>query len=93
MLKHYEPQFLAHYRKLMSSKLGLEEYQAEDEELINHLLALMEKNGVDYSLFFRKLSDFSVSNASVRDYFFDREKFDVLGQNPCKPASRTINFG
>ena len=76
-LKHYEPQFLARYRELMASKLGLEEYQAQDEELINNLLALMEKNGVDYSLFFRKLSDFSVSNVSVRDYFFDREKFDV----------------
>ena len=80
-LKQYESQFLGHYRALMASKLGLEEYQTQDEELINNLLALMEKNGVDYSLFFRKLSDFSASNYSVRDYFFDREKFDLWAQS------------
>ena len=53
-LKQYEPLFLGHFRELMASKLGLENFQPQDEELINDLLALMEKNAVDYSLFFSK---------------------------------------
>jgi len=76
-LKQYEPLFIGHFRELMASKLGLEDFQIKDEELINDLLALMEKNSVDYSLFFRKLCEFSASNTTIRDYFFDREKFDL----------------
>ena len=76
-LKQYEPEFLGHYRQIMANKIGLEAYQAQDESLINDLLALMEQDRVDYSLLFRKLCDFSPSNESIRDYFIDRDKFDL----------------
>ena len=36
----------------------------------------MAKDKVDYTLFFRKLCDFSASNQTIRDYFIDRDQFD-----------------
>lgn len=76
-LKHYEPTFLQHYRDLMAAKLGLLHYADNDETLINSLLALMEENQVDYTLFFRQLCYFSEPRQAVRDLFVDREAFDA----------------
>ena len=76
ILKTYEPIFLSHYRSLMSAKLGLQKYEDSDEELINRLLALMNENSVDYSLFFRKLCSFSEDREGVRNMFIDRFVFD-----------------
>jgi len=75
-LKNYEPTFLQHYRDLMAAKLGLLHYADNDESLINDLLTLMEKNKVDYTLFFRQLCYFSEPQQALRDLFVDREAFD-----------------
>ena len=56
-LKQYEPEFLNQFRNIMASKIGLEEYQPEDEQLINQLLEIMQTNNVDYTIFFRQLAD------------------------------------
>ena len=75
-LKQYEPEFLNQFRHIMAEKIGLEEYQPEDESLINQLLELMQTNNVDYTIFFRSLCEFSNNNPTVRDQFLDREGFD-----------------
>ena len=75
-LKQYEQEYLSHYRTIMAKKIGLLGYQPEDEQLINQLLIMMAKDQVDYTLFFRKLCDFSITNQTVRDYFIDRDQFD-----------------
>jgi uncharacterized protein YdiU (UPF0061 family) len=75
-LKQYEPEFLNQFRNIMASKIGLEEYQLEDEQLINQLLELLQTNNVDYTIFFRALSAFSDDNQSIRDQFVDRKGFD-----------------
>ncbi len=75
-LKQYEPEFLNQFRHIMASKIGLEEYQHDDEQLINQLLELLQINNVDYTIFFRALSAFSDNNQSIRDQFVDREGFD-----------------
>jgi uncharacterized protein YdiU (UPF0061 family) len=75
-LKQYEPEYLNQYRAIMASKIGLEEYQSDDENLINQLLELLQINKVDYSIFFRSLADFSTNNIDIRDQFIDREGFD-----------------
>ena len=75
-LKQYENEYLSQYRTIMAKKIGLLEYQPEDEQLINQLLIMMAKDQVDYTLMFRKLCDFSAANQSVRDYFIDRDQFD-----------------
>ena len=60
----------------MASKIGLEQYQSDDENLINQLLELLQINKVDYTIFFRSLADFSTNNIDIRDQFIDREGFD-----------------
>jgi len=80
VLKTYEPHYLAHYRALMAAKLGLLEYRDDDEQLLNSLLELLQKNAVDYSLFFRQLCTFSATDQSVRDHFIDRIAFDLWAE-------------
>ena len=76
VLKTYEPTFLSHYRALMAAKIGLESVAEGDEQLINQLLELMQRNSVDYTLFFRSLCNFNDADQSVRDHFIDRDGFD-----------------
>ena len=64
----------------MAEKLGLEEYQPDDEILINSLMELLHSNNVDYTIFFRSLSQYSDANQSVRDQFVDRDGFDQWAQ-------------
>ena len=80
VLKTYEPHYLTHYRALMAAKLGLLEYRDDDEQLLNSLLELLQKNAVDYSLFFRQLCTFSAADQSVRDHFIDRDAFDLWAE-------------
>jgi uncharacterized protein YdiU (UPF0061 family) len=80
-LQQYENEYLSHYRQIMAKKLGLLEYKPSDESLINQLLVMMANDRVDYTLFFRKLCDFSEQNQSLRDYFIDRDKFDFWSRS------------
>jgi uncharacterized protein YdiU (UPF0061 family) len=80
-LKQYENEYLSHYRQIMAKKLGLLEYTKSDEQLINQLLVMMANDRVDYTLFFRKLCEFSEQNQSLRDYFIDRDKFDLWSKS------------
>jgi uncharacterized protein YdiU (UPF0061 family) len=80
-LQQYENEYLSHYRQIMAKKLGLLEYKQSDEALINQLLVMMANDRVDYTLFFRKLCDFSELNQSLRDYFIDRDKFDLWSKS------------
>ena len=80
-LQQYENEYLSHYRQIMAKKLGLLEYKQSDEALINQLLVMMANDRVDYTLFFRKLCDFSEQNQSLRDYFIDRDKFDLWSKS------------
>jgi uncharacterized protein YdiU (UPF0061 family) len=103
-LQQYENEYLSHYRQIMAKKLGLLEYTQSDESLINQLLVMMANDRVDYTLFFRKLCDFSEQNQSIRDYFIDRDKFDLwsmdyllrvkaqdLGDEQRKQAMQQVN--
>ncbi|MCU7800736.1 MAG: YdiU family protein [gamma proteobacterium symbiont of Lucinoma myriamae] len=79
-LSGYELIYTQHYMTLMRSKLGFfyphsdENILKEHETLILSLLTIMEKNKVDYTLFFRQISN---KINSVRDLFLDREAFDL----------------
>ncbi len=53
ILASYEPTLMQTYWQLMSKKLGFIIQREEDKSLIGDLLKLMEKNNVDYSIFFR----------------------------------------
>ncbi|MEE2986755.1 MAG: YdiU family protein [Nitrospinota bacterium] len=57
-LEHYREQFNRFYREEMSQKLGLQIQDSEFSQLVEHLFKLLLKNPVDYTLFFRSLSEF-----------------------------------
>ena len=78
ILSSYQPTIEQHYLQLMRIKLGLQTAQEADSMLLGQLLTLMQQAQVDYTIFFRRLCNFSISgdNSAVRDLFIDREAFD-----------------
>jgi len=80
-LQTYDDIFLAKLRDLMRGKLGLQQVHDTDGELIKNLLEILAGSAVDYTYFFRLLSDFNstegADNSSIRDQFIDREAFDA----------------
>ena len=56
-LTNYQPTYNYYYRNLMGQKLGLEILDSEFKELVNKLFQLLYNNSIDYSIFFRHLSD------------------------------------
>jgi serine/tyrosine/threonine adenylyltransferase len=83
-LHTYESALNAHYTELMCRKLGLQESADEDSGLVTDVLALLQSNRVDYTIFFRALSGFQTEpgaeNHALRDYFLDRVAFDTWAQ-------------
>lgn len=80
LLGTYIPIFRAKYDELMHFKLGLETKYPEDQKLVDGLLSIMQQSQVDFTLFFRNLSNLKIddfeSNQSIRDLFIDRLAFD-----------------
>lgn len=77
-LQNYQPQFVAHYNELMSAKLGFTITQVDDQNTVAALFKLLENNHVDYTIFFRRLSQQTSTSSQIncRDLFIDREAFD-----------------
>jgi uncharacterized protein YdiU (UPF0061 family) len=84
VLSAYGPKFTRHYVELMARKLGLAQVEQQDIELITGLLDLLHQNRVDYTIFFRTLSNFrqgqGEANTALRDMFLDRPAFDVWAE-------------
>ena len=57
MRGHYQSRFFKYYNMMMSRKLGLEKSETSDPELISWLLVLLKDHKVDYTIFFRRLSN------------------------------------
>ena len=55
-LESFSQQYQAAYLQRMTAKLGIEHAEPADTELISSVLALMQQNKVDFTLFFRQLS-------------------------------------
>jgi len=104
VLQTYDDIFLAKLRELMRGKLGLQQVHDTDGELIKNLLEILASNAVDYTYFFRLLSDFNstegADNNLIRDQFIDREAFDAwavkyqqrLASESSVDASRKVSM-
>ena len=57
MRSYYQARFFERYHNLMNGKLGLGEVKEGDSDLVDRLLSLMEDHRLDYTTFFRGLSD------------------------------------
>ena len=63
------------------AKLGLLSVEENDNTLIDALLTILQHNRVDFTLFFRRLSDLQKNDSStdteLRDLFMERAAFDA----------------
>ncbi|MFY3386362.1 protein adenylyltransferase SelO [Paracidovorax sp. MALMAid1276] len=78
-LESYKTVFPQAFMARMRAKLGLTTEREQDAELIDDILLLLARNGVDYPIFWRRLSHAVRAGAfePVRDLFADREAFDA----------------
>lgn len=74
----YEPELMRSWGERMRAKLGLFTADKDDNNILTGLLALMTKEGSDYTRTFRMLShgEQQQSRSPLRDEFIDREAFD-----------------
>ena len=78
-LEPYKTVFPEAFMARMRAKLGLTAARERDAALIDGILLLLARNGVDYTIFWRRLSH-AVRNSDfepVRDLFADRAAFDA----------------
>ncbi|CAN5732573.1 YdiU family protein [soil metagenome] len=81
-LESYKTVFPAQLEGRMRAKLGLADALDEDRQLIDAILRLLASEQVDYTIFWRRLSQYVAGGASaesaepVRDLFADRGAFD-----------------
>ncbi|BBQ84068.1 TPA: YdiU family protein [Kluyvera ascorbata] len=78
-LDDYQTVLFREYGQRMRRKLGLFSEENGDNDLLNGLYALMEREGSDYSRTFRLLSETEQHNGAspLRDEFIDRAAFDT----------------
>ncbi|MDA8490251.1 protein adenylyltransferase SelO [Kluyvera sp. Awk 3] len=77
-LEGYQAVLFREYGQGMRQKLGLFSERTGDNDLLNGLYALMEREGSDYTRTFRLLSETEQHSAAspLRDEFIDRAAFD-----------------
>ena len=77
-LESYKTVFPRELQARMRAKLGLEQSEPTDRELIEQVLSLLAADRVDYTIFWRRLSAYAADgNAEpVRDLFLHREHLD-----------------
>lgn len=82
-LDRYQPVFGEAMDRLLHAKLGLTqlpEYADADRALFDRMFEIMQANGVDFTLFFRSLSQLHGADqhgdSAARDLFIDRAAFD-----------------
>ncbi|MEZ5812775.1 MAG: YdiU family protein [Rhizobiaceae bacterium] len=76
-INRFPETYQAEWLKGMRAKLGLLTEQPDDNDLANALFAAMEGKGVDFTLFFRRLSDLVRGNpAPERSLFADPAALD-----------------
>ena len=78
-LAHYRPSLIGHYSSLMRSKLGLQNADDNDQQLVSELLELMQASAADFTNTFRQLGSVSITDQQhpLRDTFVDRDSFDA----------------
>jgi uncharacterized protein YdiU (UPF0061 family) len=78
-LESYKTVFPSEFEAQMRAKLGLSDAAASDRVLIEGVLKLMAQEKVDYTIFWRRLSDHMAGGSPepVRDLFLDRAGFDA----------------
>ncbi|MDP5007896.1 MAG: protein adenylyltransferase SelO family protein, partial [Glaciimonas sp.] len=81
VLKDYQAQYAEKMNELLHRKLGLKTHLQDDNQLFDTMFALMQKDHVDFTLFFRNLGNLQIDNIDadgpLRDLCIDRAGFDA----------------
>jgi len=64
-LEYFDKIYIDEYQYLMNKKLGLDSILEDDKKLISHLLGVLQGLSVDYTLFFRELSNYSGDKSKI----------------------------
>lgn len=85
VLDEFPGRYTQAWNDLFHAKLGWNSHLPRDAALIQETLELLHTQHVDFTLFFRRLADLSISNpaadAALRDLFIDRNACDAWLQN------------
>lgn len=78
-LEEYQREVVAQHQAMLGERLGFTGVEAGDDELLMDLLALMHRNGVDYSNVLRDLAGFDADTRcdAVRNRFADLAGIDA----------------
>ncbi len=82
-LETYKDEFAQAMDELFHAKLGLATSEPGDDDLVERLIVLLDRNRTDWTIFWRALSRLRVDasaqrdDAPVRDLFVDRAAFDA----------------
>jgi uncharacterized protein YdiU (UPF0061 family) len=83
-LEVYKGEYQRKLDELLHAKLGLKTHRKDDDKLFDAMFALMQKNHVDFTLFFRRLGDLRIDTPAadepLRDLFIDRPALDAWAQ-------------
>lgn len=79
--EHYTQNFQNSWLKMMAEKLGLPDFQATDEALINDLIVLLQTVETDMTLFFRQLAKID----------FSQPDFDISPLNNVYYSTEQLN--
>ncbi|NOZ65947.1 MAG: hypothetical protein GXP00_05540, partial [Alphaproteobacteria bacterium] len=91
LIPHYQQTFQDSYDRLMAAKLGLEQSETSDRDLIADLLRLLRDREMDYTIFFRALSDGKRQDGPDFASWYDR--YDArLSQEKTTPDQRQENM-
>ncbi len=89
ILKQYPQTFACKYSELIRARFGLLTAEEDDNELINELFELMQKERTDYTILFR-----SLTQPDTRDLFIDRDRFSAWNdkyRERLERESRTVD--
>jgi len=81
ILDDFMDRFQTAYNDGIAEKLGLDEFRSKDEELVDDFFHLLEKNDVDFTVAFRRLTELASPDSdsderTVSDVFSFPEEFD-----------------
>jgi uncharacterized protein YdiU (UPF0061 family) len=82
ILDGYHTYFTKAYSDVLLPKLGFAQFKPEDQTLVDDLFSLLNQDKVDYTIFYRALSRFSIEgeNTTLQDLFIDRLKWQAWAQ-------------
>jgi uncharacterized protein YdiU (UPF0061 family) len=77
ILDNYSRIYLKEYYRIMRLKLGLVQEKEIDKVLIQDLLSLLEKDKIDYTIFFRKLSNLANDRMQLDKMLTSKEEWTI----------------